>query len=240
MAGSRVGSPRSATTRSAPRSARAGGLAASVHPHDHPEPAAVARLHPGEGVLDHRGVRRRHPKPPGRLQEQRRVGLAGQAQPVGLDPPDRASNRPHSPADVRTATMLRLAETAAVRSPAVGARTRPRWGRRARHGGEGSRRRSVLGVAEPADRLAVRRVGRVAPGQPDGPGGEEAGDAVVAGPAVDMAQVVRLGEGPERLVAACRPLGQVLVEQPPPGGPGRKGRLASTDVVYEGPEVPQR
>ena len=59
---------------------------------------------------------------------------------------------------------------------------------------------AVLGVAEPADRLAVRGVGGVAPGQRDAPGGQEAGDTVVAGPAVDMAQVVTLGEGPERLV----------------------------------------
>jgi hypothetical protein len=32
------------------------------------------------------------------------------------------------------------------------------------------------------------------------PLGEEAGDIVVTGPAVDVAQVVSVGEGPERLV----------------------------------------
>ena len=65
-----------------------GGLAAPVDPDHHSEPAAAASLHPGEGVLDHRGPGRRHPEPPGGLQEQRRVGLAGQPQPVGLDPVD--------------------------------------------------------------------------------------------------------------------------------------------------------
>ena len=92
---------------------------------------------------------------------------------------------------------------------------------------------AVLGVAQPAGRLAVRRVAGVAPGQGDGPGGEEAGDTVLAGPAVDMAQVVRLGEGPERLVVGCRPPPQVLVEQPLPGGGVDAGGVGEDAIGVE-------
>jgi hypothetical protein len=100
---------------------------------------------------------------------------------------------------------------------------------------------AVLGVAEPADRLPVRRVVGVAPGQLDAPGGEEAGDAVVAGPAVDRAQVVGLGEGSEGLAVAGRPQPEVLVEQPLPGGAVHAGGIGehAVGVEHDGLEAVQ-
>jgi len=57
-------------------------------PHHQPEPAAAAGLDASEGVLHHRRPHWRHPQPAGRLQEQRRVGLAGKAEPGGVGPVD--------------------------------------------------------------------------------------------------------------------------------------------------------
>jgi hypothetical protein len=91
----------------------------------------------------------------------------------------------------------------------------------------------VLGVAEAADRLAAGRVGRVAPRQADPAGGQEAGDAVVAGLAVDVAQVVALLERAERLAQPLGPLLQISVEQALPGGRVHAGGVGQHPVGVE-------
>jgi hypothetical protein len=185
-----VSCPRSATTRSAPRWARA----AAWPPRSTPRPSGTGRggpppLRPGRP----RPPRLRHLKAPGRLQEQRRVGLAGQPQPAGSTPSTSASNRPRSRAEASTATMLRRPgpPPSAARGPAARSRrtnatevgkalARDRVGRR---GSSGPWR------CPSSDRLAVWRVGRVASGQYNAPGGEEAGDL----------QAVQEGDGPAGL-----------------------------------------
>ena len=233
---SSASSPRSATTTSAPRSARAVAWPPRSTPTTSREPAAPPRLHPGQGVLDHRGPVRRHPQPPGGLQEQRRVGLAGQPQALGLDPVDLDIEQLAQPGRLQHGDHVAAGRHRRGPQPALPqpADERDRCGEGlgavvAEVGDE----EAVLGVAEPADRLAVRWVARVTPGQRDVPGGKEAGDAVVARPAVDVAQVVGLGESPERLTQAGRPLRQVLVEQPFPGGRVHAGGVGEHAVGVE-------
>src|SRR5690606_24853567 len=83
---------------------------------------------------------------------------------------------------------------------------------------EGGLKLLVLGVADTADRIPLRRVRRGAERETDAPRFEEAGDTVISGLPVDIAAVV--GPGIER----CRftaglpsPLIQEGIEDPPPG-----------------------
>ncbi len=74
----------------------------------------------------------------------------------------------------------------------------------------------VLAVAEPADGVRVRRVGRVAVGQPDAARREQVAHALVAGLAVDVGEVVGVGVG-RGVGAGGVPGGQEGVEHLRPG-----------------------
>jgi len=184
-----------------------GCLADPVHADDQAEPAAAPRLHPGQGVLNDRGPRRRRRQPPGGLQEQRRVGLAGQPEAVGLDAVDLDVEQTAQPGRLQHGDHVAAGRHGRGPQPLGPQPAQERRRGRERLGAvvaQVGEEVAVLGVAEPADRLAIRRVARVTPGQVDAPGAEEPGHAVVARPAVDVAKVVDLGERPERLLPARR------------------------------------
>src|SRR5690606_7404756 len=71
----------------------------------------------------------------------------------------------------------------------------------------------VLAVAESPDRAVAGRVLRIAIGERDAAGGEEAPHALMARPAVHVAAVILAGEGPERLAPDPGTLAQAGVEK---------------------------
>ncbi|GGC39353.1 hypothetical protein GCM10011371_28350 [Novosphingobium marinum] len=72
---------------------------------------------------------------------------------------------------------------------------------------------TILAVAETTDRLAIRRIGRIAMGQADLARYEEAAHSLVSGHAIDEASVVLFSERAIWLAAPVCTLGKEFVEQ---------------------------
>ena len=175
-------------------------------------------------------------EPPCRLEEQRRVGLARESersrveavdphveQLRGVDSGEHGGavlrRRDDRSADSSSPQAAREVERRVERLDPVVAQLREEL--------------LVLPVAEAADGLTIRWVVGLAARQDDAPGGEEPLDAVVTGPPVDVAHVVLVGEGNERLAGRVGPASQVLVEQGFPRGRVHGGRTRNDAVRIE-------
>ena len=202
-------SARSSTTTSAPASDSSAAWPSLSTPITRPNPPRRPASTPGERVLDHDGARRVDSQPARRLEVHRRVGLAGQAHLRGHHAVDAHLEQVRGAGDVEHHGGVLARRHEADPDPGVAQLVdqRDRGGERAHavlaHLGV---EEVVLAVAEPADGLPLRRVGRVAHRQLDAARGQEVADAVVARLAVDVEPVVGLEvERPERVGRAGRP-----------------------------------
>lgn len=183
-----------------------------------PNRPARPAAHPRPGVFNHRRPSRFHLQSVSGLQEERRIRFGRQLQVAGGHAVDQHLEGVPQPGRIEDHALVLAGRHGGERHTgaaegidqldgavmglhAVGLDLGPEV--------------AVLAVAEPADRLGVRRVGSLAPGQLDAPRRQEPRNAVVTGEPVDVGQVVLVAEG--RLVAAT--LGQEGVEEPLPRGP---------------------
>ena len=209
-------SARSVTTTSAPDSDQPLGPDPPVDPDHQPEPAGPARLDAGQRVLEDDRPALRHTELSGRVRERVRGGFAGQVLTGGdvavdhhLEPLRQAGGIQHRR---RVAGGGHDGDLGPPVGQVVEQLNRPRVRLHALVAEHGAEER-VLPVAQAADRLGLRAVGRVAVGQGDAAGGQEGADAVVARLPVDVGEVVVLDVG----LVDESPLGEEVGEQLLPG-----------------------
>jgi hypothetical protein len=214
---------------------------------DHEREAAPhARLHARDRILDHRPALRRHPEARSSLEQDRRVGLAGQPQlghvvavDLGVEPVEHAGV---------AQDRRRVATGREHRGPDAGALEGVDESERAWKGLDPVLLKPgmevpVLAVAEPADRLLVGVIVLLSAGQLHAARREELPYPIVTRFSVDILTVVAIGiERPELFAALVGALPQILVEQPLPRRRMRLRRVGHHAVHIEqhGIEVPRR
>ncbi len=190
---------------------------AAIDADDETEPAGLACLHTGDGVLEHDRLGGRDTQQLGRLQEGVGRRLPSEvplrrlpAGDAGVEPVDEAhsaqdgiavlAGRYHRDAFASTAHRVEQRDGVVKDGNALFL--------------ERGEEVAVLSVAEAAHRRRVGDVGRLAAGQRNTAGLQEAGDAVVAPLAVDVPDIVRPDvEGLEGLPMLRRPVEEELVEE---------------------------